>query len=321
MDHNCILYSRPSLAFLLGSLPPPRSSTIQSWGSKNLIDWTQQSTFGHELGAHGGVWECPDLFALPVEGTDQVRWVMLVSINPGAPNGGSGTQYFVGDFDGTTFTTDQKEPLWIDGGTDNYAGVTYNHTPDGSRQFIGWMSNWAYGQETPTQEWRSSMTLARTLSLRPTPQGPRLRTKPLPALASYFDGATQEVSLNTPWTHPGPGHLTGQVSGDQVWTLSNASGQSVVFTFEASKKRITVDRSASGDVSFSQAFAASPMQMDWDNPADNTQVTMYLDASSLELFVGDGDQVMTLQVFPTTPWDRISVVSAPCFITEELMCW
>ena len=294
---------------------------VQIWGSKNLIDWTQQSTFGHELGAHGGVWECPDLFALPVDGTDQVRWVMLVSINPGAPNGGSGTQYFVGDFDGTAFTTDQKDPLWIDGGTDNYAGVTYNHTPDGSRQFIGWMSNWAYGQQTPTKEWRSSMTLARTLSLRPTPQGPRLRTKPLPALASYSQGAAEAVTMDQPWTQPSQGHLQGQVTGDQVWTLSNASGQSVVFTFEATKNRITVDRSASGDVSFSEAFVAAPVQMDWDNPLDNTPVSFYLDASSIELFVGDGDQVMTLQVFPTTPWDRVSVVSASGSAPDYSLSW
>jgi len=148
-----------------------------------------------------------------------------------------------------------------------------------------------------------------------------LRTKPLPALASYSQGAAEAVTVDQPWTQPGQGHLQGQVSGDQVWTLSNASGQSVVFTFEASKNRITVDRSASGDVSFSEAFTAAPMQMEWDNPVDNTPVFFFLDTSSIELFVGDGDQVMTLQVFPTTPWDRISVAPAPGFAPDYSLSW
>jgi sucrose-6-phosphate hydrolase SacC (GH32 family) len=143
----------------------------------------------------------------------------------------------------------------------------------------------------------------------------------LPALASYGQGVAEAVAVDQPWTQPSQGHLQGQVSGDQVLTLSNASGQSVVFTFEATKNRITVDRSASGDVSFSEAFAAAPMQMDWDNPADNTPVSFYLDASSIELFVGDGDQVMTLQVFPTTPWDRISVAQAPGITTDASWSW
>ncbi len=135
---------------------------MQLWKSSNLLDWEFMSDFGKDVGAHGGVWECPDLFELKVEGSDQSKWVLLISINPGAPNGGSGTQYFVGDFDGTSFTTDQKESKWIDLGTDNYAGVTYNGLSDDKRLFIGWMSNWSYAQETPTKKWRSAMTLAKT---------------------------------------------------------------------------------------------------------------------------------------------------------------
>lgn len=90
---------------------------------------------------------------------------MLISINPGAPNGGSGTQYFIGDYDGKTFKTNQKDIKWIDYGTDNYAGVTYNNTPDSKRIFIGWMSNWLYARNTPTKNWRSAMTLPREISL------------------------------------------------------------------------------------------------------------------------------------------------------------
>ena len=109
--------------------------------STNLKDWTLLSEFGKTQGAHGGVWECPDLFELPVAGSQEKKWVLLISMNPGAPNGGSGTQYFVGDFDGTSFTTDQTNARWIDQGRDNYAGVTFNNMPNDERVFIGWMSN------------------------------------------------------------------------------------------------------------------------------------------------------------------------------------
>lgn len=101
--------------------------------SKNLKDWTYLSDFGKSQGAHGGVWECPDLFPLQVDGSEEEKWVLIISINPGAPNGGSGTQYFVGDFDGKVFTSNQKEPKWLDYGTDNYAGVTYNNVPGNGR--------------------------------------------------------------------------------------------------------------------------------------------------------------------------------------------
>ncbi|NND62558.1 MAG: glycoside hydrolase family 32 protein, partial [Flavobacteriaceae bacterium] len=136
---------------------------VKLYDSSNLKDWRLLSEFGKEVGAHGGVWECPDLFKLKVEESEEEKWVLLVSINPGAPNGGSGTQYFVGDWDGTTFSSNQSHE-WIDLGRDNYAGVTFNNVPDDTRKFIGWMSNWDYAQSTPTKGWRSAMTLPRDVT-------------------------------------------------------------------------------------------------------------------------------------------------------------
>jgi fructan beta-fructosidase len=138
---------------------------LQRWASDNLKDWQQQSKFGKEQVAHGGVWECPDLFPLSLADADAQKRALFISINPGATNGGSGTQYFIGDSDGKTLTSDQTEALWVDGSTDNYAGVTYNDTPDNNRLFISWMSNWNYAQLTRTQAWSSAMTLPRTLHL------------------------------------------------------------------------------------------------------------------------------------------------------------
>lgn len=140
------------------------------YSSKDLKNWDLLSDFGEFLGNHDGVWECPDFFPISINGTDTKKWVLLQSINPGHINGGSGTQYFIGDFDGKTFKLDtifqnqleKKEAIWLDFGRDNYAGVTWSNIPkeDGRKLFIGWMSNWEYAQQVPTKKWRSAMTTA-----------------------------------------------------------------------------------------------------------------------------------------------------------------
>lgn len=135
---------------------------VTFYSSKNLKEWTKESEFGETVGAHGGVWECPDLFPLKYKG-DNV-WVLMVSINPGGPNKGSATQYFTGKFDGKNFTPFQTDTRWIDYGTDNYAGVTWSNTRD-RKIFLGWMSNWQYARVVPTEKWRSAMTVPRDLNL------------------------------------------------------------------------------------------------------------------------------------------------------------
>ncbi len=155
---------------------------ISFYSSLNLKDWQKESEFGSDRGAHGGVWECPDLFPMRLGKT---YWVLIVSINPGGPNGGSGTQYFIGQFDGHRFvaaddeanhanepnkTNNASATKWIDYGPDDYAGVSWSHT--GSRKiFLGWMSNWDYANVVPTQSWRSAMTIPRELQVRHSGDG------------------------------------------------------------------------------------------------------------------------------------------------------
>jgi sucrose-6-phosphate hydrolase SacC (GH32 family) len=160
--------------------------------SPDLKHWDHNSDFGKEYGNHKGVWECPDLFPILVQGSNKIKWVLLQSINPGGPNGGSATQYFVGDFDGTTFSLDtlfEREvkngrAKWIDQGKDNYAGVTWSGIPesDGRRIFIGWMSNWQYAEKVPTRTWRSANTLPRELTLEKSKSGYHLKSLPVKEL-------------------------------------------------------------------------------------------------------------------------------------------
>ena len=109
------------------------------------------------------MWECPDLFVLNDHGKN--RWVLIANINPGAPNKGSATQYFLGQFDGHSFIASDTITRWLDYGPDEYAGITWSNT--GERKiFLGWMSNWRYAGDVPTSIWRNAMTLPRELTLK-----------------------------------------------------------------------------------------------------------------------------------------------------------
>ena len=156
--------------------------------SPDLKSWTLGSTFGRGLGCHGGVWECPDLFEIEVEGTGKTAWLMLVSVQNGAPSGGNGVQYFVGDFDGNTFTPFETDPptRWVDYGPDFYAAVTYNHEPNGRRILVGWMNNWPYSHDIPAEIWRGMQSVPRELFLVQTGSKTRLVQRPVAELDSYW---------------------------------------------------------------------------------------------------------------------------------------
>ncbi|MGB5369162.1 MAG: glycoside hydrolase family 32 protein [Flavobacteriaceae bacterium] len=286
------------------------------YSSKNLIDWQKQGEFGKGIGAHGGVWECPDLLSFKVEGNGETKWVLLISINPGAPNGGSGTQYFVGNFDGNTFAAEQKGEGWIDWGTDNYAGVTFSNRPNESPIFIGWMSNWAYATATPTENWRSAMTLPRTLSLKKVGDRYKLFNYPVEGLDTIIEsgepkgiavegnqmeslalngGNQSEIKFNT-------------LSTDFVLHLKNGAGERLTLTMDGARKLFLIDRKSAGRIDFKESFAEKIQQMPIANlPVEGYEVRLLLDWSSLEVFINKGEYVMTVQLFPNKPFDRFEV--------------
>ena len=112
----------------------------------DLKEWKKECEFGSGVGGHGGVWECPDLIPFIVHGKE--IWVLIVSINPGGPKGGSATQYFLGGFDGHQFISHVTLTRWLDYGADEYAGVTFSNSGR-EKIFLGWMSNWHYAVECP----------------------------------------------------------------------------------------------------------------------------------------------------------------------------
>lgn len=292
---------------------------LQLWNSQNLKEWKKISEFGKNKGAHGGVWECPDLFPLQIEGTDEEKWVLLISINPGAPNGGSGTQYFIGDFDGTTFTTDQVEDKWIDLGRDNYAGVTFNDEPNNDRIFIGWMSNWDYARETPTEKWRGAMTVPRKLTLRNIEDEVFLLTYPVHEYNELIDNAyvAAEIKLAKgqknmmALKYGNQSEISFTVKNPNVKLyFSNEVGDSVAILIDSEHKIVTFDRAKSGKTGFSENFAAGVQHMNMSNlPSGQIEIKMLLDHSSIELFINKGQYVMTNQIFPNEFYSELTVIN------------
>jgi fructan beta-fructosidase len=291
------------------------------WASPDLKRWSKLSDFGQSYGAHGGVWECPDLFPIKPEAGGKEKWIMIVSINPGGPNGGSATQYFIGDFDGRTFHPDEAKQTvkWIDYGPDNYAGITWSNAPDNRNIFLGWMSNWAYAEKVPTTVWRSAMTLPRDLSLRQVNNGWYVTSSFSPEVNNLGDeqivrgdlefkdtvalsiGDVRDVSLS-------------KVSGtfeakDFSLMLSNAVGQTLSVGFDREKNLFYVDRGKSGKNDFSEAFNSYLTAKRISN-SDQIKVEMVIDVSSVEILFDDGLTAMTAVYFPDERMNKITIHSA-----------
>ncbi len=285
------------------------------YSSSNLKSWAYLSDFGKDKGAHNGVWECPDLFKLQVEGTDEEKWVLLISINPGAPNGGSGTQYFIGNFDGTTFTTDHDDEKWIDYGADNYAGVTYNNTPNNERIFIGWMSNWNYARNTPTEKWRSAMTLPRELSLHKERDAYFLKNYPIKSYENQYEKseAIQEdlsagalvfenIDLNQT-------DISFKVSLDENLQVQmrNSKNEALIFYIDTTSNDLILDRTHSGLVDFEKSFGATVHKQSYIPQKELVEIRIITDQSSVEVFVDKGRYVFTEQIFPTENYNTLLI--------------
>jgi fructan beta-fructosidase len=298
---------------------------ITFYSSPNLKDWTKESEFGQKLGAHGGVWECPDLFPLTLGG--KTHWVLIVNLNPGGPNGGSATQYFVGQFDGHTFTTSQTKTQWADYGPDEYAGVTFANT--GSRRlFLGWMSNWEYANQVPTSPWRSAMTIPRELGLRQEGADIYLTSQPAAELAGLTKGpATLQnvavkntVDLTARLKSTADKHkLTLKTTqlGSFELVLGNAAGEELVIGYDQAKKQYFIDRSKAGQKDFSPKFtgrATAPRL----SPAAGTELTLFFDAASVELFADQGLTAMTEIFFANKPLTTMKVRSAQGVTFQEI---
>lgn len=294
--------------------------------SRNLKDWAVLSEFG-PYNAVGGVWECPNLFPLPVEGTkDMTKWVMAVGLNPGGPPGtvGSGSQYFIGNFNGSAFIPDpdtiypgNKTANWLDWGPDYYAAAPFNGLAKEDHVQLAWMSNWQYGEHIPTHPWRSAMSLPRHLSLKNTGgkttlvQAPHVDWKSIKgehtytrAFPSFGEGTEHlgplgktlaiELSFSAP-----TGTAASQASqfGIIVQATEDMTQQTRI-GYDFPSRQVFLDRTRSGidgfDATFPRVYNTTLA------PCEDGEIHLGLlvDWSSVEVFGGEGETTLTAQIFP-----------------------
>lgn len=288
---------------------------ITFYASTDLKNWHKLSEFGKDLGGHGGVWECPDLLSFDYGG--KKVWALLVSINPGGPNGGSATQYFLGKFDGTNFVPTDTTTRWIDYGTDNYAGVTFFNT--GNRKiFLGWMSNWQYAQEVPTEKWRSALTIPRNLQIASAGGKLYLASTPVPEMAGIKNN-TSRISASSWQKDLAAAHqkntsgifqldFTADPNKDFDIVLSNEDGHKLLIGYKAATRQYYIDRTNSGVTAFEIGFAKTHLapRLSVDK---SISITLVVDRASVELFADHGLSVMTDIVFPKNPYNSIAIES------------
>ncbi|KAJ5722656.1 Extracellular exo-inulinase inuE [Penicillium malachiteum] len=292
------------------------------WTSDNLKDWSVASEFG-PVNAVGGVWECPNLFPLHVDDSETTqKWVLIVGLNPGGPPGtvGSGDQYFIGDFNGTTFIPDSDSIYsanttsnWLDWGPDYYASSAYNGLDAEHHVQLGWMNNWQYGESIPTYPWRSAMAAPRRLSLKTINGKVTLIQAPHESWKSIQNqktdthswksfeigmqslgsiGKTLDINLSFSGIKE-----TGSNKGEFgiiVHATSNLTQQTRIgYDFEEGK--MFVDRRKSGDVGFDGTFPRkyfAPSRLESDG---SVNLRILVDWSSVEVF--NGESTLTAQVF------------------------
>ena len=325
--------------------------------SKNLKKWTYVSAFGKGLGQQPCQYECPDFFQLPVNGDKKnMKWVMIMNVNPGCWFGGSATEYFVGDFDGKNFTCpDGNDVKWLDWGKDHYATVTYSNTGDRVLAMT-WMSNWQYANLTPFKQNRGANGLPRELKLyekdgkyyiseNVAPEAYVLRkdshelgnetvdgAKDFKGAAAHMEGAFEIEADITP-----------DANGIAGIEISNNKRERTMIYFDMKKGKVIMDRTESGLTDFGKKAVPHDIELTWDKQREQQgklpfrmenainykndfalatwaplslcdgkqthHVDIFVDKSSIELFVNEGRIAMTNLVFPVAPYENVKLYS------------
>ena len=298
---------------------------VTFYSSPNLKTWSKESEFGKDAGGHGGVWECPDLFPLKHNGKEV--WVLIVNINPGGPNQGSAAQYFLGNFDGKTFSAYSKQTKWMDYGPDNYAGVTFSNT--GNRvMLIGWMNNWQYADKVPTASWRGATTVPRELGLSDVNKELYLTSAPVSELHALDGKTTSLTSLavngSVDLTAKTGGHystckleLSAPATADFALVLANERGNELVIGYDRTANVYYIDRTKSGRTDFEKDFGKrnTVPRLSTDK---TISLTLLVDVASAELFADKGLSVMTSVFFPDSDLTNLSIRSTSGLTVSKL---
>ena len=280
------------------------------YSSTDLKQWTKLSEFG-PAGDDAGQWECPLLLELPIEGTKDTRWVLVINRNPGAPAGGTGVRYLVGNFDGTRFVEKESagQKLWADYGKDFYATNTFNDMPDKRRVWMGWTSNWLYAKDEPTVLWRGAQSIPKTLGLRnvvgqmlmvqaPVKELQGQRGEPLHMKNTSVGATNSRLAKRGPKvdTYEIEAELEMGNATEMGFHLRKGDGVKTVVGIVPATNSLFVDRTESGEVSFSKDF---PGRFSTTlSGTKRVKLHIFVDRSSVEVIANDGEKSMTNRIYP-----------------------
>jgi fructan beta-fructosidase len=263
--------------------------------SDDLLHWEPATRFHPEVGRPNGVWECPDLFPLAVDGSGRRRWVLVAGAIEAAPAGGSGTRYWTGDFDGVTFHPDGPA-RWVDHGPDCYAVQSWSDVPDGRRVWLGWMSNWAYAARVPAGAWRGRMTLPRTVALTDGDAGPALSQRPVAELAAWLGAPAPLGAAPLPLTG-GAGLLRLAVDADgRLAVAVDGSRGHARVAYDGSTRTLTVRRDGTAATAVGPGFTLVCAAAVPPTPDGRVDVNVLVDRGSVEVFAAGGRVALTALV-------------------------
>ena len=301
--------------------------TVLFYRSDDLKCWTLLSSFNapnRTWNRDIQFWECPDLVHVHSRDASASAWVLIISVNPGAPNGGSGTMYFVGEFDGIGFTASHTEPRWLDRGSDYYAATSFAGLPRGRTMTVAWMNNWHYAKSVPTDPWRGALTLPRELTVERQagsthgPESVDLRQH-LPheldelVIDTVDVTATPfELSDRRRFTSPGRYRLrvvidvmsASRIDGEFFLRGSAPSCASIRLSYDVSEHVLILERRDIGPNRFHEMFPTVDTAV---VPLDGGRLDLaiWIDSSSIEVHTADGATWMSQLVVPdreATAW-------------------
>jgi sucrose-6-phosphate hydrolase SacC (GH32 family) len=321
-----VFWHEPTARWIMAAVVADRH-VVRFFGSRDLKQWEFLSEFG-PAGATGGVWECPDLFELPVDGNAaDTRWVLDVDINPGGIAGGSAGQYFIGRFDGRRFVNDNPpaQTLWADYGKDFYASLSFSDIPptDGRRIWMAWISNWQYANEEPTVTWRGAQSIPREVTLRRLPDGIRLVQSPIRELRTLRT-TSEPTMIGGGQAIDGPVDIELEMTAGH-WKeaglrLVNGAGEEVTFGVASQPLELFVDRRRSRQTMFHKEYPgrhAGPVR--WRD--DRITLRAIVDRSVIEVFANDGETVVTDRLYPTQPFTRLELLPASQSALRSARMW
>ncbi|MEO1596481.1 MAG: glycoside hydrolase family 32 protein [Pseudomonadota bacterium] len=312
-----VFWHEPSSRWILSLAAYDR---ISFYASRNLIEWTHLSDFSKPDGSHSGVWECPDLFPLNTESGDK-KWLLVISVSPEHSTRDESVQYFVGEFDGSTFIPDDNGERWLDYGADNYGAVTWEGIPpkDGRRIAIGWMSSWRYAKEMPTYPWRGNMTIPRELRLVKGTSGFELASLPVREIegirtgiieipqASVGAAATRDIFCDLP-----PDLLDldlhfklpqGELEPFGI-RFANGNDENVEIAIDMASGKLVVDRTHVGQA-VPNPKLVERLEAPLRKGSESLSLRLIKDVASVEVFADEGRSVVSANLFYDAPFDRV----------------